>query len=124
VLDASAVLALLFDEPGAEILTAELLDDAVIGTVNLAEVQARLVRAGDDPEEAWADARGYVSEVHPFTAEQARVAGSLISTTRSSGLSLGDRACLALALDIGAAVYTADQVWGKLDVGLDVHVIR
>lgn len=73
VLDASAMLALLFQEPGGQLLTPELLEDAVIGTVNLAEVQTRLVRGGDKTDKVWADAVAIVSEIHPFTAEQARI---------------------------------------------------
>ena len=124
VLDASALLALLFKEPGAEQITPELLDYAAIGTVNLAEVQTRLVRAGDDPEEAWIDARWFVAEIHPFTVEQARIAGSLVAQTSRLGLSLGDRACFALAMALDAPVYTTDQSWKKVKAGIDVRVIR
>jgi ribonuclease VapC len=124
VLDASAVIAVLFREPGAEKLTLELLEIATIGTVNLAEVQARLVRAGDDPQEAWKDAVAFVPEVHPFTIAQAKIAGSLVTQTRGLGLSLGDRACLALAMTLNAPVYTTDRIWKKLDVGVRIHVIR
>ena len=124
VLDASAMLALIHEEPGCENLTPELLAKATIGTVNLAEVQSKLVSLGWPPEEAWADAIGMVPEVEPFIAGQARTAGDLIAKTRSLGLSLGDRACLALALSLNAPVYTADRSWKNLNVGVRIHVIR
>ena len=124
VLDASAVIALLFREPGAEHLTSALMDDSAISAVNLAEVQARLVRAGVDPEEAWIDALAPVREIHPFVVGQAKIAGSLVAQTRSLGLSLGDRACLALAISLKAAVYTTDRVWRDVKVSVPIHVIR
>jgi ribonuclease VapC len=124
VLDASAILALLNEEPGAEKITLELLSQATISTVNLAEVQARLVREGGDPEEAWALVLDPLPNVEPFTAEQAKIAGSLVQKTRPLGLSLGDRACLALAMVLNAPVYTTDQPWKKLKIGIPIHVIR
>jgi PIN domain nuclease of toxin-antitoxin system len=105
-------------------LTPELLAEAVIGTVNIAEVQSKLVLSGWRPEEAWEDATGAVAEVLPFTAEHAKTAGSLVAQTRPLGLSLGDRACLALALVLHAPVYTADRAWKNLKVGVRIHVIR
>jgi len=124
VLDASALLALIFGEPGAEGLTSSLLQIATISTVNLAEVHTRLVRVGDDPEQAWADTRSYVREIYPFAVEQAKIAGDLATQTRSLGLSLGDRACLALAITLQAPVYTTDRLWKNLKAGVDVHVLR
>jgi PIN domain nuclease of toxin-antitoxin system len=124
VLDASAILALLNDEPGAEKITPELLSRATTSAVNLAEVQTFLVREGGDPDESWALAVDPIPDVEPFTAEQARIAGTLIQKTRSLGLSLGDRACLALAIALDAPVYTTDQLWKKLKLGIAVHVLR
>ena len=124
VLDASALLALLNQEPGAQKLTPELLRDATASTVNLAEVQTKLVREGGDPDEAWELALAPVSEAEPFTSEQARTAGTLVGQTRPLGLSLGDRACLALALMLGAPVYTADRDWKNLKLGIPIHVLR
>ncbi len=124
VLDASALLALIFDEPGAEGLTFSLLQTAAISTVNLAEVQTRLVRAGDNPEKAWFDTRSYVRRVYPFEEDQAKIAGDLVAQTRSLGLSLGDRACLALALTLKAPVYTADRIWQQVNVGVEVNLLR
>ncbi len=124
VLDASALLAILNEERGAERLTPELLSAAVVSTVNLAEVQGKLVARGLDPDDAWEAALSPVSEAVPFSAAQARIAGDLSAQTRALGLSLGDRACLALGLALDAPVYTADQSWKKLRAGVRIHVIR
>ena len=124
VLDASAILAIVFQERGAEKLTVEIMKDAVISTVNLAEVQSKLVKKGYDPEEAWEDATSLVSAAVRFTSEQAKIAGSLITQTEKVGLSLGDRSCLALAIALKAPVYTTEQVWRELKVGVLIHVIR
>jgi ribonuclease VapC len=124
VLDASAILAILYREPGANKLTVDLLDQAVVSTVNLAEVQGKLVGDGWSPRDAWEDARSPAGHIAPFSVEQAEIAGALIAQTRHLGLSLGDRACLALALDLKAPVYTADRSWKGLSVGVSVHIIR
>ncbi len=124
VLDASAMLAVLNSEPGSEKLTEQMLGDAVASTVNLAEVHTKLVSRGGDPDEAWDDALSSVQESMPFTEGQAKVAGSLARETRSLGLSLGDRACLALALSLQAPVYTTDRSWKNLKLAVRIHVIR
>ena len=124
VLDASAILAIIFHEPGAENLTVEILDRAVASTVNLAEVQSKLVKKGYIPAEAWGDAQSLVTAAIPFTSEHAKTAGSLIAQTEKLGLSLGDRACLALAIALKAPVYTTEQLWKSLKVGVPIHVIR
>ena len=124
VLDASALLAVLNREAGSEKLTPQLLSEAVASTVNLAEVQGKLVGRGIAPDQAWGATLSSIQEAVDFTPEQARAAGSLIAQTRSLGLSLGDRACLALALSLNAPVYTADQLWKNLKVGVRIHVIR
>jgi ribonuclease VapC len=124
VLDASALLAVLNQEPGADTLTHDILDTAVSSTVNLAEVQSKLVSGGLPPDLAWRATRSSVQDAVPFTADHAKTAGSLISQTRTLGLSLGDRACLALALSLDAPVYTADRTWKNLKLGIRIHVIR
>jgi ribonuclease VapC len=124
VLDASALLAILNGEAGSDKLTPELLSTAASSTVNLAEVQSKLVDRGLSPDTAWAAVLSPVAESIPFTAEHAKAAGSMISKTRSFGLSLGDRACLALGLTLDAPVYTADRSWKNLKLGLRIHVIR
>src|SRR5271166_1613479 len=105
VLDASAILALINREPGFDKLTPELLAVAVASTVNLAEVQTKLVRRGWTPDEAWEDATSPIREALPFTEEQARIAGSLVVQTQDLGLSLGDRACLAAGISLGAPIF-------------------
>ena len=124
VLDASALLALLNQEPGAETLTPELLSAAAISTVNLAEVHSKLVARGLRPDDAWEAALSPIREAVPFTSEHARLVGDLIAQTRPLGLSLGDRACLALALALKLPVYTADKAWTRLSLGLKIHLLR
>jgi len=124
VLDASALLAILNQEPGAEKLTPELLSAAAISTVNLAEVHGKLVGRGLPPDDAWEATLSPIREAVPFTPEHARLVGDLVAQTRPLGLSLGDRACLALGLALKAPVYTADKSWKKLKVGARIHVIR
>ena len=124
VFDASAMLALLQHERGEEKLTADLLARSVASTVNLAEVQSKLVKNGGDPKVAWGDALASVSSVEPYTRDHARIAGDLIATTEEYGLSLGDRSCLALAIALKAPVYTTEQIWRDLKVGIPIHVIR
>ena len=124
VLDASAVLAILNREAGAEKLTPRLLSEATVSTVNLAEVQGKLVSRGLDPDEAWDAAVSVIREPAPFTSAQARITGGLVAQTRPLGLSLGDRACLALGIALGAPVYTADRSWKGLRLGIRVRHIR
>jgi PIN domain nuclease of toxin-antitoxin system len=124
VFDASAMLALIQNERGAENLTDEIIDHAVASTVNLAEVQSKLVRRSNDPDRAWAAALSTISAVEPYTSEQAKTAGNLIATTAKYGLSLGDRSCLALAIALKAPVYTTEQSWRNLKLGVPIHVIR
>ncbi len=123
-MDASAVLAILNGEAGADKLPARLLNDATVSTVNLAEVHSKLVGRGLDPDEAWEAALSPVRDSEPFTDEHARIAGGLVAQTRGLALSLGDRACLALGIALGTAVYTADQSWKGLRLGIRIHVIR
>jgi len=124
VLDASALLTLLNQEPGAEKLTPELLTNSVSSTVNLAEVQSKLVALGIKPEDAWQAILAPLRQSVDFDQEQARIAGGLITETRQFGLSLGDRACLALGIVMKAPVYTADRLWKNLKIGIRIHVVR
>jgi ribonuclease VapC len=124
VLDASAVLAILHGETGAEKLGPRVLSDATISSVNLAAVQGKLVSRGLDPDSAWDAAPGLVREPEPFTKEQARIAGDLVDQTRRLGLSLGGRACLALGIALNATVYTADRSWKGLHLPIPIRNIR
>jgi PIN domain nuclease of toxin-antitoxin system len=123
VLDASAVLALINQEPGAERVEA-LLDDAVISAVNLSEVIAVLVEAGFEFDRASARIGALALQVIVFDQPQALRAGALRAATRSAGLSLGDRACLALAEARTAPAVTADRRWSTLELDADVQLIR
>jgi len=124
VLDASALLAVLNREPGAERLTPQLLSAAISSTVNLAEVQSKLVSRGIKPDEAWEATISPIRESAVFTDEQAKIAGSLIARTSAFGLSIGDRACLALGIALKAPVYTADRSWKNLKLGVRIHLVR
>ncbi len=124
VLDASALLAVLNREPGAERLTPQLLSAAISSTVNLAEVQSKLVSRGIKPDEAWEATISPIRESAVFTDEQAKIAGSLIVRTSGFGLSIGDRACLALGIALKAPVYTADRSWKNLKLGVRIHLVR
>jgi len=124
VFDASALMTMLNQESGADQLTPDILVNAVSSTVNLAEVQSKLVNRGLPSNQAWVATLNSVSKAVAFTAEHARIAGNLIAETRPLGLSLGDRACLALAIDLKASVYTADRSWRNLKLGIRIHVIR
>jgi PIN domain nuclease of toxin-antitoxin system len=123
VLDASALLALLNSEEGTG-LVQELLPRSVISTVNLAEVVTRLSILGM-PEGEIREALTVLGlEIIPFDEEQAFRAGLLSAYTQPLGLSLGDRACLALALTTHAIALTADRGWKKLDIGVEISLIR
>jgi PIN domain nuclease of toxin-antitoxin system len=123
VLDASALLALLGDEPGADAVI-DVLPRAIINTVNLAETVGRLADHGM-PEPSIREAiQSLGLDVRPFDEEAAWIAGGLRPKTRSAGLSLGDRACLAMAKSLGLPVLTADRAWADVDAGIDVRLIR
>jgi ribonuclease VapC len=124
ILDASAILAVIHQEAGYEKLTPELLAEAVASTVNLAEVQSKLVSRGWMSDEAWEDATSPIREALPFNEEHARIAGDLTAETRRLGLSLGDRACLALGMALKAPVYTAEKTWKNLVLSISVRVLR
>jgi ribonuclease VapC len=123
VLDSSAILAVIFNEPGSE-RVAPLLQGALLSTVNLAEVHTRLILDGVPADFAWSRILSMGFEVCHFEQEQARIAAELIAKTRPLGLSLGDRACLGLAILRQASVYTTDRAWKTLDLGIEIEVIR
>jgi len=123
VLDASALIALMREEKGAE-RVATVIDHAVIGAVNLAEVASKFVREGIviGVIREWVDILEL--DVRPFDRELAYAAGGLLPATRGQGLSFGNRACLALARALGAPALTTDRAWRDLDVGVAIEVIR
>lgn len=122
-LDASALLAFLFREPGHE-RVAEALGEACISAVNLSEVLGRFARDGHDPLKVLAQIRISPLEIVPFGSDHAALAASLVPLVRNKGLSLGDRACLALAASRGIPALTADRSWADVDVGVVVGLIR
>jgi ribonuclease VapC len=122
VLDSSGLLTMLLFEPGCE-RVAQLVPRSCMSTVNLAEVLGRLARDGRAVDEAldlieemgiaWVD----------FDREVAIGAAALLLTTAPWGLSLGDRACLALARLRNLPAVTADRAWAKLDLGIPIEVV-
>ena len=114
VLDASALLALLTNEKGADVV-AEALGDAIISTVSLAEVAGNLADHGMT-DTAIQKALSIGFDEVPFTVDEAIAAAGIRRKTKSLGLSLGDRACLATAQFRGATVITADRQWAKAKI--------
>ena len=123
VLDSSSVLAVINGEPGADAV-GDVLMGASISAVNYSEVIAKLVDYGLDDGDALGALDALPLTVIPVDAVQARYAGLLRRQTRAHGLSLGDRACLALAYTLGLPAVTADRAWTGLELGLEVTVIR
>jgi PIN domain nuclease of toxin-antitoxin system len=124
ILDASALLALLNQEPGHEAVADALLDDAVASAVNVAEVVSRLSERGMPADDVTATIGALPLQVMPFDAAQAYATGRLRPLTKALGLSLGDRACLALAMQLGCPALTADRSWTRLPLDVAVKLIR
>jgi ribonuclease VapC len=123
VADASAIIALLVGGPITR-LDPTRLAGASISAVNLSEVLARLQEFGTPESEAFTAVARLELRIVPFDEPQARIAARLRSITRRAGLSLGDRACLALGDRLGCPVVTADRIWASLDIGVEIVVIR
>lgn len=121
VLDASAVLAWIGGEPGAERVAA-VLPIATLGIVNAAEVVGKLVDRGRTADEARDMVLLLPCTIVPLELETGLEAGRLRARTRERGLSLGDRACLALAAARGAIALTAERSW--MELGIAVEMIR
>jgi PIN domain nuclease of toxin-antitoxin system len=123
VLDASAVLALLNGEPGAA-MVKEQLPDAVISVVNLVEVGTKLIDNGMSFEAAQEAIELLELAIEEFDLSLAELAIQLRPATKGVGLSLADRACLALAVRLEAVAMTADKVWASVNVGCQIELIR
>jgi ribonuclease VapC len=124
VLDASALLALLNGESGSEHVAGVIVDGAAISAVNLAEVVTKLSEIGM-PEALIHEVLDSLGlEIIDFDFEQAYQVGLLRPLTRHAGLSLGDRACLALAKQLGLPALTTDRIWERLAIGVIVQIIR
>ena len=123
VLDASALLAYLLQEPGAEVVDG-LLSDARMTSVNWAEVVQKSLSADVDVQGMREELQALGMKVEPFLAADGEKAGQLWPLTRQRGLSLGDRACLSLGLRLGLKVVTCDRAWAELPLELEVQVLR
>jgi ribonuclease VapC len=123
VADASAILAVLKNEPFNNADPLRLVG-ATISAVNFCEVLSKLYDDGLNDAQASAAISRMDLRVVPFDGPQAKTAAKLRSLTRHAGLSLGDRACLALAGALGYPVVTADRVWAGLAVGVEILTIR
>jgi PIN domain nuclease of toxin-antitoxin system len=122
-LDASALLAFLFRERGCGRVAAHI-DEACLSTVNLSEVLGRFARDGLDTHDAARRIAATTIEIALFSAHHAQLAAELLPIARPLGLSLGDRACLALAQSRGVPAVTADRAWSRLDIDVELIMIR
>lgn len=123
VIDASALLAYLHGEPGGP-RVGDCLDGALLCSVNLCEVLQKAKQFGVDIKGLEEDLAELDIRIEPFTAQQAWIAANLWESTRGGGLSLADRACLALATESVAPVLTADRAWQALDLSVVIETIR
>ena len=123
VLDASVLLAMLHAEPGGDIVQG-LLQTAVMSTVNWSEVVQKALDRQVEVQGLRQDLEGLGLRILPFTADQAERTASLRAETRHLGLSLGDRACLALAAELDLPAVTADRAWKDLAIGIEIQVAR
>lgn len=121
--DSSALLAITFNENGAARAEA-VLKGGILSTVNASELVARFVEVGAKESQARQWLLRFGLDIRPFDQELAIATGLLRATTKHFGLSLGDRACIALAQQLDRPVITADQRWSTLDLGVDVQQIR
>lgn len=129
VLDASALMAVLHAEDGASVVIDAIGEGASVSVVNWAEVLSKLAEAGKDPEFAAAELRRAEGprralSIEPLTAADCVAVARLRPITRPQGLSLADRACLALAERLGVPALTADRKWLEADVVAEVQMIR
>jgi PIN domain nuclease of toxin-antitoxin system len=123
VLDSSVLIAILRNER-LDDHVIDVIDGGVISAANYAEVWTKIHDLGLTDDSRARGIFSLLSRVEPFTESQAYLAANLRAVTRHAGLSLGDRACLALALEIRADVYTADRQWSSISVGCTIHLIR
>lgn len=124
ILDSSSLIALLAEEKGQEKII-EILPNAVMSTVNIAEVVKFLIeKKGLTKQQIYQLIQNLIPNILPFDEEQAFLSGELISDTKRLGLSLCDRVCLALALLKNYPIYTADKAWAKLNLNCKIILIR
>jgi ribonuclease VapC len=123
VVDASALLAYLLDEPGAEVVDG-VLAEAVMASVNWAEVIQKAISAGVEVDGLLEDLQALGMRVEAFLPADGELAGRLWEPTRQVGLSLGDRACLSVGLRLGLTVVTCDRAWDRLTLDVAIQVVR
>ena len=124
ILDASALITLLSEEKGNETV-ASVLPKSVMSSVNIAEVAKFLMeKQGLNKEEVSNIIQSLIETIIPFDTQLALISADIVRHTKSLGLSLGDRACLALAISTGYTVYSSDRIWSKLDLGCKIVLIR
>ena len=123
VLDSSAVLALLYNEPGNDVVMRHARGAHLL-SVNLSEILTRVIDKEGDPQATRALIDRLNINIARFDEPLATLAAMLRYETRQVGASLGDRACLAYTRTVGLPVLTADQKWGLLDIGIDIRMIR
>lgn len=123
ILDASAMLALIFGETGADIVALQARASRIL-SVNFSEVLQRVIAIDGNPDRAEEAADLLGIEVVPFDRRLARLTAELREKTSFMGASFADRACLALGLASGAPILSSDQDWRKLDIGIDIRMIR
>lgn len=123
VLDTSAIIAVINNEPGAERVLL-VSDGASVSTLIVAEVASWLAVRDVHEDEVHRTIADFKLVVQPFHQAQAITTGLLVAKTRRRGLSLADRACLALAMELGMPVLTGDRVWRDLDIGVEVQLFR
>lgn len=124
IFDASAILALLGDEPGADVV-ARHIGDGIISAVNFQEVIKELLRRGIPIEASLELLDALHLDVRSHGRDEAIAAADLYLATKQYGSGLGDRTCMALAIAEGLPAITADQAWYKVEVaGLKIQLIR
>lgn len=122
--DSSALLVLIQEENGYKELE-NLVANAVISSVNLSEVISVLARSGVPKEQIIKVIDSSITDIIPFTTNEAVLAGELITSTKKLGLSLGDRACIATSILHGLKLYTSDLIWKNLNIeGLQLILVR
>ena len=123
ILDASVILALLNMEQGHEVVSKHL-ENAIVSSLNFSEVVTVLARQGFGQEKIIRSLKETFLHIEEFNTEQAVIAALLDEVTKVYGLSLGDRACLALAKYKGLPVLTADKMWKDLNLNIEIQLIR
>jgi len=123
VLDASAVLAVVLSEEGKDSVLS-LIDRPLVSTVNMAEARSKLADFGLTSPQISASLSLMDLDIIDFNDHQSKLSGDLRNETRIAGLSLGDRACIALAISMGAEALTTDRTWSKINLPISIRQLR